>query len=1025
MKPIKLTMRAFGPYKGVEVIDFTELQDNRLFVISGATGAGKTTIFDGITFALYGAGSGQDRKENKSMRSDFAEDSMHTAVELIFEVQGKTYRVLRQLSHVKKGRKTPTGEDYALVEIGPDGEEIKVVERQRVTDINQKLEEIIGLSYDQFNQIIMLPQGEFRKLLTSQSENKEVILRKIFKTERYGNISKKLEEKKRLAEQQASTARAMRDSYIDQLSGALPLRQSLLFERLEGQANIYQIQEALDEERKYYEDKVMVDEKLYKESFNAHHEKQQQYIVSEKLNERITSLMQKKEQLSNKEQELPLFEAKKAEIEAANKAAKLHPIFEVCKLTAAELQEKTEACSNLAETLHRAQERLSIVEATLLAESNREVERDHLTQKITELEKIKPLYEEIDNLTGAVTTLQEHTEVLHRAIVTKSDELKQKKDQLGKRATLIEEMEHKTAKLPEAMQKQQRLKEIIALFAKLQKAENSAQLLQKEYSEADSKYQTIRVAYDAEEKEWLNNQAYHLATTLVPGAPCPVCGSKEHASIHQVVLQAVDEVALKGLKNTLEKAEQQKYSLQGNVSAALNIVEELQSELAGYNVHPIDREEQEVNYKEVTRYVEELQEVTRKLIVIKKQYKDLQQQVEQLEVEKVNDESHYYEQQQSLVQQQAVLEQKSKAIPTELPNLKTLNEALYAAQQNLSKLQQALQQAQQQYDSVRMTITKTEEALKLTEEAKQGLQEKLSKAKAQFTTELSAAGFSSFEQFSLAKRSEEQIALLQQQYINFTNELHALKEFVREENGSLQGKEIVDLTALSNELQGLKLAYEQAYHVLNVSKDCARNCVDYTDKLEEVAEKIDTLERVSNEIVDLYNMLRGQNSKKVSFERYVQMGYLEQITEAANIRLHHLSNGQYRLVCSDRQESHGRQSGLSLDVYDSYTGQTRDVKTLSGGEKFNASLCLALGMADVIQSFQGNVRIDTMFIDEGFGSLDEESLMRAIDTLIDLQKSGRIIGVISHVAELKAAIPAILEVEKLKEGYSRTKILLK
>src|SRR5690606_8482568 len=195
MKPIKLTMRAFGPYKNEETIDFTKLHDNRLFVISGSTGAGKTTIFDGICFALYGSASGSDRKDVKMLRSDFADDDIHTAVEFIFELHGKTYRVLRQIPHVKKGRKSATGEKYELFEVLPNNEETPAVERQKVTDINQKIQDLIGLNFDQFSQIVMLPQGEFRKLLTSQTENKEEILRKIFKTDRYGQIAYKLETK--------------------------------------------------------------------------------------------------------------------------------------------------------------------------------------------------------------------------------------------------------------------------------------------------------------------------------------------------------------------------------------------------------------------------------------------------------------------------------------------------------------------------------------------------------------------------------------------------------------------------------------------------------------------------------------------------------------------------------------------------------------------------------------------------------------------------------------------------------------
>ena len=235
----------------------------------------------------------------------------------------------------------------------------------------------------------------------------------------------------------------------------------------------------------------------------------------------------------------------------------------------------------------------------------------------------------------------------------------------------------------------------------------------------------------------------------------------------------------------------------------------------------------------------------------------------------------------------------------------------------------------------------------------------------------------------------------------------------------------VELAPLEEELVQLKETYEQALTVLNSSKEYEKAGIELDEKINSTSERITPLEQQVHRIIDLYDVLRGQNHVKISFERYVQIEYLEQIIHAANERLKHMSNGQFQLLRSERQETHGRQSGLGLDVYDAYTGQTRDVKTLSGGEKFNASLCLALGMADVIQSFQGSIRIDTMFIDEGFGSLDEESLNKAIDTLVDLQKSGRMIGVISHVAELKASMPAILEVEKLKEGYSKTRFVIK
>src|SRR5699024_11847516 len=215
-----------------------------------------------------------------------------------------------------------------------------------------------------------------------------------------------------------------------------------------------------------------------------------------------------------------------------------------------------------------------------------------------------------------------------------------------------------------------------------------------------------------------------------------------------------------------------------------------------------------------------------------------------------------------------------------------------------------------------------------------------------------------------------------------------------------------------------------AFEKLQKTKHQSERIHELKGNIEELSTRVKGIEEEVVVVEDVYDALRGQNNLKISFERYLQIDYLDQITQAANERFHSLTNGQYYLIRSERQETHGRQSGLAIDVYDAYTGLTRDVKTLSGGEKFNASLSLALGMSDVIQSFQGGISIETMFIDEGFGSLDEESLTKAIDTLIELQESGRMIGVISHVQELKHMLPARLEVIKQKEGHSKTNFVV-
>jgi exonuclease SbcC len=230
---------------------------------------------------------------------------------------------------------------------------------------------------------------------------------------------------------------------------------------------------------------------------------------------------------------------------------------------------------------------------------------------------------------------------------------------------------------------------------------------------------------------------------------------------------------------------------------------------------------------------------------------------------------------------------------------------------------------------------------------------------------------------------------------------------------------------LRQSVADLKAELEQVREDLLIAGKYQQEAERLKSAIVSANERVKELEVRLEQVMDIYQTLKGDNPLKISFERYILIEFLEQILHAANVRLQNLSNGQFTLQRSDRLETHGKQSGLGLDVYDAYTGQNRDVKSLSGGEKFNASLCLALGMTDVIQAHQGGVSIEMMFIDEGFGALDEDALNKAIATLIDLQRTGRMIGVISHVQELKQAFPAVLEVQKTKEGYSRTTILVK
>ncbi|MED3662720.1 SbcC/MukB-like Walker B domain-containing protein [Ureibacillus terrenus] len=1025
MKPILLKMTAFGPYKDEEVIDFTKLQEKRLFVISGQTGAGKTTIFDAICFALYGYASGQDRKEPKMLRSDFADDDVHTSVEFIFEIRGKRYRVLRRLPHVKKGRKTATGEKYELFEILPNNEEVPAVERQRVSDINQKLEEIIGLTYDQFCQIVMLPQGEFRRLLTSKSDEKEEILRKIFKTERFIKMADKLEEKKREMERKLNEAQALKNSYINQIAGALPERESPLFSALSKDSNIYQILDGLAEEQKFYQEKIREDEHKYREAYRKYQEKYEIYVAEKKLNEEIEAYEKKKEQLMQLRSRQDHYEQMKETIDAANRAIRISPLYSRMMELENEKTVLEQKMKDATGQLDEAKRTFALAEECFKREADLEDERERANERVIQLEKLVPLYEQMNEQLKLVEKLLKEKNELQTQLHLLENHIKEKNEAIKQEMDIIEQLEEDTESLSELLEEQRRLKEIVDTYSKYHETGLKVRELEKEWEKAAATYEKIQKDYIREEEKWLNNQAAMLAAKLKPGMPCPVCGSTEHRIEHKEMDDGVELMELKQLKAALDEAQQKRYAAMAKLDSKRQMLKEIEQTLMERSA-PIDG--QQIFFNRLREVEEALHEKERKkeeLSNSKKQLKLLQKEKEEIEEQYKETEREYNESNEKYTQENTILEQQRKNIPKELSSFSLLQEALQQAMSVKQKLKESWEKAQKDYQEANKQLATSEEAVKQISGQAKSVQEKLQKAKDEFIAGLVQAQFATIDEFLLAKRPQQEIDELEKMYEDFMKELHLLEIQVEEDEEKFKGKAKADLTKSEKELEDLKSGYEKALDILNYSKACEKHCIDFAEKLERIADEIFQMEEKANQIIHLYNLIRGQNSKRISFERYVQMGYLELITEASNLRLKNLSNGQYYLQVSDRVESHGRASGLGLDVYDAYTGQARDVKTLSGGEKFNASLSLALGMADVIQSYQGNVNIETLFIDEGFGSLDEESLMKAIDTLIELQKTGRMIGVISHVEELKSAMPAVLQVEKKKEGYSKTSILLK
>jgi DNA repair protein SbcC/Rad50 len=1029
MRPLQLTMTAFGPYKHKEVVNFRDLQNHRLFVISGNTGAGKTTIFDAICFALYGDASGEDRNDVRMLRSDFSDDELHTSVELIFELKGRVYKVFRQLAHTKEGNKSATGDRYEFFEI-TDEKEIPLTDRFIVSQVNERIQSIIGLTKDQFSQIVMLPQGEFRKLLTSETENKEEILRRIFKTGFYKNVGEHLNQRRRdsqkLLEEQLNT----RDIYIESVKANLPYRaESELFTVFSQEHyNTYQVLNGLENEIAFYEELNHQKSKELKVMSQKAQEYSAEYHKAEAINERFNQLEQKRSNKKLLEEQSGEMKKKELKLQLADKASYLEPIENYFLQIKKDYHIKQQDLHAAEAALSKAILSRQNAETIYKLEVDKESLREKTTIDLLVIQEYLPTVIELEGKSQQIDALKSKVQLLMEKVSKLEVDLQSKQTQ--KNALL-----QQTVPLEESLRfLVVRTEEIAILRNKVQQLKYYLKIERQQYvdrqkAEQDEKtFLTIEKQFELLEKRWLEGQASYLASHLHDGQSCPVCGSSEHPRKAIASDEIPTKEDLDEKRKEKRQAEQVYHLSKANSVSSLEKLKELNLELINNGLDPKHADEDFNQIVEqglaLDKEIKQLKQNQITLDELKKNVELVEDQIQTITKEHNELNNLLASTKADFQTEQSLFEQSIVKIPQELRNLTVLQteiEKLTSKKQQLEKewkqAQTNLQIANEHAATSRANVES--EKKQLTE-----LNEKYENVQIEFATSIKNSGFESEVEYQLSKMKidirtdlKREIELYNEKYKTVTLQISELEL-------ELNNKERVNLNELKENLAQLELQVEHLRESYQQTKNYLERAIDGREKINVTNQKLQEVEQTAQLIKDLYDVVRGENTKKISFERYLQIEFLEQIIQAANLRLKQLSNGQYVLVRSDRLEKRGKQSGLGLDVLDQYTGQLRDVKTLSGGEKFNASLCLALGMADVIQAYEGGISIETMFIDEGFGSLDEESLTKAIDTLIDLQQSGRMIGVISHVAELKQAIPAILEVKKTKEGYSHTKFVI-
>ncbi|MFT9846523.1 AAA family ATPase [Aneurinibacillus sp. REN35] len=1030
MKPIRVIMSAFGPYKYKEEIDFTQLGEHRLFAISGTTGAGKTTIFDAICFALYGEASGEERSDPRFLRSHFAEDDHHTSVDLLFELKGRRYRVFRQLSHVKAGNKTATGAQIELYEVDGDGEQ-PCVDRFTVQDVNGKIEDLLGLTKQQFSQIVMLPQGEFRKLLTSDTENKEEILRRIFKTERYQSVVDALNRRRREAEEKCRGGEKEQEKYISQIHAVLPEREgSLLFDTLkQPYRNIEQILKGLDAEYVHHDTQTTIHQIAKSQAEEMYKAKNEAYHRARMVNERFEELEQKRARdvlLKHKAQEMKEIEKIVALAEQASRM-ELHE--EQRSSTRLDEERKRQQVAEAERTEAEVKKALRIAETAYRKEEAGEEERQAAFREADHLRELLPLVESLHKKESTLVAYKRQAETL-QAQLTQTEQAWQTGKE--KKAAILQEIKQMELRVGKLSEKRVLLTEMRAQGAVLKRYVGMVEQIQHWERNTTAKrnsYEASRIEYEAIERRFLDGQAAVLAQHLHDGMPCPVCGSTEHPQKADTGEAGVTKELVQEKRQEKEEKEAAFREADARWQAEQAALGKLSQDIVEYGFdietaierYPAFLEEG----KALRQEVEQLEEEERQLAVQKQEHEAIEKHLEIQAEEKERKTAALHAVRMDYEKERAVYKADLHKIPEALRSLARLQIQLTEAEQRRDMLATRWKQTQQHYHNVSEEAIKASSSVQHAQQQVTEAVQRRAAAEQRFVLALGEAGFADEAAYHLAKRSEAERRQYQAEIERFTEERATIRAQLAALEEELAGKERADLAILLAEVERLDAECEWAREAHAAALTCRERARELAERIKEAGQAFKELDQERARIVDLYNIVRGENQYKISFERYLQIEFLEKIIYMANQRLHRLSNGQFQLRRSDRLEKRGRQSGLGLDVYDGYTGLTRDVKTLSGGEKFNASLCLALGMADVIQAYQGGISIETMFIDEGFGSLDDETLQKAIDTLIELQSSGRMIGVISHVQELKNAMPATLDVHKTKEGYSRTRFVLK
>jgi len=1012
MKPIRLTVQAFGPYAGTQEIDFGDLDDRTLFLISGTTGSGKTTVLDAICFALYGDTSGQDRSATQ-MRSQHAKSTIPTEVTFDFELGAESYRVWRrpkQERPKKRGEGTLFEATQATLwkrtglEDGNHGKPLAT----RAGAVDQEIVRLVGFSADQFRQVVLIPQGRFRELLVADSTQREKILETLFSTELYRRIEWELKNARNSIYRNLTDLKSGRESVLD-VAEAETVDE--LSERLA----------SFKKERKEIRDgigRLRKAKKTADASLKAGQDARKKLDEYDQATRGLETLEKKKAE----------FTVKEARLKRGLSAQKLQDLEDESRTRNRELEEKRSEHERAKETLTRTTTAVDQTNRELKAQQNRKPERERLGKALSRLEDLTEHVSGIKKASDALDATRksceeredEHAkvELCLTELDARIESMKKELDTATQAAVSLESLEKSLAQAQAQWKDRKKLGEVLnrkkSLSGNHEQAASILEALQKEREKSGSRLEQA-------EQRFYEGTAGILADSLQDGKPCPVCGSKEHPAPAPMGKDIPDRTELEKQKKSvrdidkhLTVARDQEAALRTQLAGVKGEAETLATRLGDFAKAPLT--ELRGKRRDLQKQISESEAAGKKKKELETSVKTAEKKrgttAKSLEaLRKALDKAK-----QKVEADVARLEERKKIVPEELRTPKALDRAVRKTRKDLDGLRKALEQAEASANTARTDHAKAQTQVEESRKAMQTAGKVAAQKAKSFAARLKKVGFESEGEYTEAKLNEEEISTLDQDIKEYREQLAAARDRLKR---AMEKAEDVK----EPDIESLEEAAGEADDTLTIAKGQEVKLSERLDalgrtlaSLKENTRKTEELEKQNQVLGYVADVANGNNPWKLTFQRFVLGALLDDVLVAASERLKIMSRGRYLLLRERNVADRRQAAGLALAVQDHYTGDSRPVGTLSGGESFLAALSLALGLADVVQSYAGGIRLDAMFIDEGFGSLDSEALDAAMRAVEDVRTGGRLVGIISHVPELKERIDARLEVTAGKSG---------